>query len=346
MALELTAALRERGHLVTAWSPSPLPGRPRGLKAIRAQNRAIEEFLEHSDAFDVLDVPCVSLTHRVARQGFAVSRSVQPDIEYMAAEIRHSLRVLSPWLLIHMLRVAYMRPAVLSGWRRADRILCLGSIERTVMETQFPAWRSKIVQYWSAPPAEDRALLLSVRRTRLEHLPRQAREALWIGRWAAQKGTDRLVRLLARLVERTDLRFTIAGAGDAPFRAIPEVLLKTGRVKIVPTFERSELPDLLAANDIGLFTSTVEGWGVSVSEMLESGLTVYAQRVGSVADLQPYFPNTLRPLTEIETLAIGDPEDLAANGYLRSFSWGAIAERYEKDILDPARRVIRDRKRR
>lgn len=336
-ALELSAALRDRGHDVTTWSPSPLPGRPRGRQAMLAQNDALERYLRRSAPFDVLDVPSVSLTAKVAASGFTVSRSVQPEIEYLLAEIRRALRTRSPWLLAHLLRIAYLRPALLGGWRRADRILCLGSIEREAMERRFPALRPKIAQYLCAPPAADRARLLAIRGARPG--PGLApTDALWIGRWAAQKGTDTLIALIERLAARSQLRFTIAGAGDAPRTAVPEGLLAAGRVRVVPTFERGELPGLLAAHQIGLFTSSVEGWGVSVNEMLESGLTVYARHAGSVADLAAFFPDTLRPLAAIDRLEVAGPEDLEATGYLATVSWPAIAARYEEDVLTPATR--------
>lgn len=39
--------------------------------------------------------------------------------------------------------------------------------------------------------------------------------------------------------------------------------------------------------DAGLFTSEAEGWGLSLNEMLESDMPVFATEVGGVRDLRP-----------------------------------------------------------
>jgi glycosyltransferase involved in cell wall biosynthesis len=161
---------------------------------------------------------------------------------------------------------------------------------------------------------------------------------LWIGRWAAHKGTARLRRFLAaRAVSHPADTVTLAGCGEAPARELPAEWLLAGRVRIVPRFARAELPALLAAHDAGLFTSDVEGWGLSLNEMLESGLPVYATTAGAVADLLPYFPGALRPFPPPPdgTVPPAPPMDLAANGYDERFSWDAIAAAYERLALAP-----------
>jgi glycosyltransferase involved in cell wall biosynthesis len=159
---------------------------------------------------------------------------------------------------------------------------------------------------------------------------------LWLGRWAAHKGTARLRRFLAaRTVSCPADTFTLAGCGEAPARELPAEWLRAGRVRIVPRFTRAELPALLAGHDAGLFTSDVEGWGLCLNEMLESGLPVYATAAGAVADLLPYFPGALRPFPPPPQgdLPPAPPADLAANGYEARFHWDAIAAAYERLAL-------------
>jgi glycosyltransferase involved in cell wall biosynthesis len=156
------------------------------------------------------------------------------------------------------------------------------------------------------------------------------RRFLWIGRWAAHKGIRTLVRFLReRALASPADRFTLAGCGEAARRDIPPALLAAGRVLLVPSFTRVELPGLLAAHDAGLFTSVVEGWGLCLNEMLEAGLTVYATRAGGVPDLAPFWGPRLQPFPP----PLGEPERVRVNpdvdGYLGRFSWPAIARAYE-----------------
>ena len=110
---------------------------------------------------------------------------------------------------------------------------------------------------------------------------------------------------------------------------------QSARLRVLPAYTRDELPGLLATHDAGLFTSHVEGWGLSLSEMLESGMPVYATEAGAVQDIKPFFPSSLRPFPpgRSQSGQTYHLENLAHNGYLATFSWDAIAERYERDIL-------------
>jgi glycosyltransferase involved in cell wall biosynthesis len=201
------------------------------------------------------------------------------------------------------------------------------------MRRRFPRWAPKLGIYICAPPPDEREALTAVRRRRTEP-PGPGLRFLWIGRWSAQKGTARLLRFLReRTATHPDDTFTLAGCGPAAEREVPSGWLRSGRVRIVPAFARPDLPSLLAGHDAGLFTSSVEGWGLSLTEMLESGLTVFATEAGAVADLRPYFPASLRPFPPPAQIAPGLLEDLEANGYLERFSWPTIARAWEEQVL-------------
>jgi hypothetical protein len=146
----------------------------------------------------------------------------------------------------------------------------------------------------------------------------------------------RLLRFLGeRAARHPDDTFTLAGCGPGAERDLPAHLLREGRVRLVPSFPRSDLPALLAAHDAGLFTSEVEGWGLSLNEMLEAGLTVYATPAGGVADLRPFWGGRLQPFPPPARPVESLPEpDLGA--YLSFFSWPEIARRYEEEVLPHA----------
>lgn len=202
------------------------------------------------------------------------------------------------------------------------------------MHRRFPAWAGKTGVYVCAPSAEEQAALAVVRRRRPDHPPGPGLRFLWIGRWTAHKGTRRLLDFLAeRLPACPDDTVTLAGCGPTAERDVPAAWLEARRVRVRPAFTRAELPALLAEHDAGLFTSSVEGWGQSLNEMLEAGLTVFATPAGAVADLRPYFPASLRPFPPPERIDPTPREDLATNGYLERFSWQTIARDYQRQAL-------------
>jgi glycosyltransferase involved in cell wall biosynthesis len=336
-ALQLAAALRTLGHDAVAWSPAPLPPGTRWWSVTTRQRQSAERFAAEQGPFDLIDTPAITASARLARSGRLVVRSVQPELLYALHGVQEDLRrraLPSPRTLAHTALAVRQAGAIVAGWRRATAILCLGGHELAWMRRRFPAWAAKTGSYVIAPPLAERQALAEVRRQRPELPPGPGVRFLWIGRWAAHKGTRRLLAFLAeRLAACPDDSVTIAGCGPAAEREIPEELVRSGRVHLVPFFARAELPGLLASHDAGLFTSLVEGWGGSLNEMLESGLPVYATEAGGVTDLRPYFPSSLRPFPPPQRIAPAPLEDLEANGYFQRFDWGAIARGYERQVI-------------
>jgi glycosyltransferase involved in cell wall biosynthesis len=337
IALNLAAALGERGHDAVAWSPEPLPPDTRWWNVYQRQRRAIERFAAAAGPWDVIESPAVSATRRLARlarPGLLVVRDVQPELLYLRDALKRELRLRSPRTLFHTLGGTLLAAALVGGWRRARLVLCLGSREREWMAAAFPRWEGKLRTYVTAPADAEKGALAEVRRRRAPTPPEgEGVRFLWIGRWTPHKGTAALLALIAARAGSND-RFTLAGCGEGAERELPAEWLRSGRVRMIPTFRRAELPDLLSRHDAGLFTSEVEGWGLCLNEMLESGLPVFATEAGGVDDLRPYFPHALRPFPPAERSALPLPlEDLEANGYQARFHWRAIARAYEEAVL-------------
>jgi glycosyltransferase involved in cell wall biosynthesis len=336
IALALAGALHARGHDALAWSPEPLPPDTRWWNRWRRQAAAIERFAAAEGPFDIIDTPAISASRGLARHGRLVVRSIQPELRYLWQDVRGDLGrrwAPSPRSLAHAALAPRRAGAILAGWSRAREILCMGSLELAWMRRRFPRWRSKLGFYVCAPSPGERSALAEVRRERPAGPPAGGGiRFLWIGRWAAHKGTRRLMRWIAeRAATSPQDTVTLAGCGPAAERELPLAWLHSGRVRLVPSFPRPGLPALLAGHDAGVFTSTVEGWGLSLNEMLESGLPVFATEAGGVADLRPFFPRSLRPFPPPARLAPWpDREDLAASGYLARFDWDAIARSYEE----------------
>lgn len=106
-----------------------------------------------------------------------------------------------------------------------------------------------------------------------------------VGRLAAEKGVDRIVRAFLRardLLPAGAARFVIAGSGPEENRlramAGPEVLF------LGVLDRKRDLPRLYASSDVFLFASLTETLGLVVLEAMASGLPVIAPPAGGVAD--------------------------------------------------------------
>lgn len=128
---------------------------------------------------------------------------------------------------------------------------------------------------------------------------------LHVGRLAAEKGVDKIVRAFNRardLLPARAARLVIAGAGpeENALRALagPDVLF-------VGVLDRKRaLPRLYASADVFLFSSLTETLGLVVLEAMASGLPVIATPAGGVADhLRDGVNGIAYPAFDVDALA-------------------------------------------
>ncbi len=348
VAINLAEALRLQGHEVTLWSPYPLPMPLNRWQLVRQMRVKLDAFLRTRSAFelpfDLIDSPAVLITQQVSQAAVVISRSVQPDLLYMVYSLNdgvgRSIKGVAK-ILLNCLYSLFLVFLTLRGWRRSNYILCLGSLEFRWMSRWFPAWQAKLITYVNALSQAEQVALAQVCKNRKPDLGEPIR-FLWMGRWVAHKGTAKLVDFAVRWSQqRPQDRFTIAGCGSEAEKSFPVELLKSNVVRFLPSFKREQLYALLAEHDTGLFTSKVEGWGLVLNEMLESGMPVFATPTGGVPDLQPFFKERLKPFPpSLEAIAEARTTPVTpemVDDYYENFSWAKTAQLYRKFLSNPAK---------
>jgi glycosyltransferase involved in cell wall biosynthesis len=336
VALNLADGLRTQGVEAVLWSPRPIPEDIRWWRQMSWMRQRLNEFVKDNGPFDVVDAPPVALTRVISKCGTVIARSVQPDLLYLWTETRHARLARREAFarsiarrVVEQLHTLYLAALVVNGWFWARHILCLGSGELGWMKKWFPWWRRKMSMYVNAIGDEERKALAAVRQNRSAPSGNGTR-FLWLGRWTAHKGIDSLVAFIRqRMQENSTDMFTIAGYGDKVVHPIGPELLNFGRIQLVPSYGRRELTELLRTHDAGLFTSLVEGWGLSLQEMLESGMPVYATETGAVHDLRDEFPGLLRGFPPPRAVSGDfDCDTCIKSEYFDRFSWKSIAANY------------------
>lgn len=116
------------------------------------------------------------------------------------------------------------------------------------------------------------------------------RIVLYVGRFAAEKGVDRLLRAFAQLGRDRPVRLAVVG-GDADdpqvgrMRRLAGDLGIDGRVTFTGRVEHTELPHLYGAADVLAVPSSYESFGMVALEALACGTPVAATPVGAMDEL-------------------------------------------------------------
>lgn len=172
-----------------------------------------------------------------------------------------------------------------------------------------------------------------------------------VGRFTPEKGQDVLARALVPLLdERRGLSVVFFGRDDTPFAEEVRRILPPGP-RVGYAGVRSDLPDLLAALDVLVVPSRIEGFGRAAVEGFAAGVAVVATTAGGL-------PETLGAAGVL--VSVGDPDRLrlairdlfdapearatfAAAGRWRAeeeFSLGACVEETERVYLDAMSRTF------
>lgn len=338
VAINLGKAFKDLGHEVTLWSPQPIPPGIQQWNRSHYMRKKLQSYLGTQDSFDIIDCPPIFITRFFNKQSIVVSRHVQPDLLYILSTLNIDNNTSLKNFLSFPLRLfVSISDAIniICGWHITDYIFCLGTHELKWMAKWFPSLRGKLSAYYNTISENEQESLKKIRETRsIEQLPYI--RFLWIGRWVRHKGIRELEDFInSWLLSSPQDCFTLAGCGDYETSKSLSRLNKVEQVSIVPNFDRSALLELLDSHNIGLFCSQVEGWGLCLNEMLESGMPVFATDTGGILDLKRFFgdnilafPPNLQSINEVTSRSAFD------DTYYNYFSWNSIANSYLEKIFN------------
>jgi len=117
--------------------------------------------------------------------------------------------------------------------------------------------------------------------------PRRPFRLLFLGAWSPHKGADLLPEIARRLFA-ADARFRLTCAGTGtPAEEVLSAFAPADRdrVRVVPRYERSGLPALLAEHGVFLFPSPAEGSSLALLEAMTGRLVPVVSRTGAARDL-------------------------------------------------------------
>jgi N-acetyl-alpha-D-glucosaminyl L-malate synthase BshA len=151
------------------------------------------------------------------------------------------------------------------------------------------------------------------------------------------KRIDLLLETAARLLPRLPFKLVIlAGASFAPFE--PEVRRLGLQDHLIVRDKVNHIEDYLQAADLGLFTSELETFGLSILEAMTFACPSLAWRVGGIPEVIEHgVSGILLPFGDIPALAAA-VEDLIANP-TRRHEMGLAAQRRARDLFSADRIV-------
>lgn len=114
-------------------------------------------------------------------------------------------------------------------------------------------------------------------------LPEDERVLLFVGRLEKRKGIFDLLQAFERVRDRIDARLVLVGDGEDGSRV--RAAASGGRIRVVGARPHEEVAKWMAASDLLVLPSWMEGTPNVVLEALASGRPVVATRVGGIPDV-------------------------------------------------------------
>ena len=281
--MELADEWRAQGHTVEKFSLfDAFPGGPTSgaqflLNEIRFPAKAAEFVRANAHRFDVIDAHIGALPFRKADLGFRgllVARSIGFYRFYEAFE----REVAGRWpqkrprggiagRLFYGFARRMLRRASEKSLVCADLINAPNEEEAAYLRKEYSSGKVLVQPYGLTD--RRRAELRAV------HAERKVRKSrvCFVGMWSARKGAydwARIIDLVRR--ELPETQFTFLGTMVDRTVAMNDLGGVSNGIEFISSYERGELPSLLAPQTVGAFPSYVEGFGLGVLEQLAAGI--------------------------------------------------------------------------
>lgn len=325
----------------------------RVLQILRANRsfsrRAVAWVRRHGGRFDIIDAHQTDLPVSKSRLGFnglLVARSVglmpkYDEFERWAGE-RWPATVSARQNLHQLLTLPALRRRrrdVLPSFRHADLINVSNSDDLATVRDEL-GFGDKTLCFPFGLQAVRRQAFSDARQTPTARLANAT--VAFIGTWNARKGAHDWPAILAQLRVRVPhARLLLLGTGlpqSLVRRDFPAELQEA--LRVVPSYESDELPNLLAGATVGAFPGYLEGFGFSVLEKLAAGLPTVVYDAPGPRDIVAALPAEHRvPSGDVQLFAerlarwltaAPEPYQAASTASLAAaaaFSWEEIAAR-------------------
>ena len=189
--------------------------------------------------------------------------------------------------------------------RRAERALLTCDLVNLLNEDEKPfVPHNRVIVKPAGLNEIERTALRSAIRPAASRLAQK--EICFIGVWGLRKGSADWAEIVRQIRAKVpDARFKFLGTMVDPATVLNDLRLpQTHGIQCVTTFDRKELPDLIAACAVGLFPSYIEGFGISVIEQLAAGIPTIAYDVpGPRQILGPSGSQFLVPMGDAGAMA-------------------------------------------
>jgi len=300
---QLAQALRAAGHEAAIFSWDDLPARlgPRAREALFPEFVAARIARARVDVVDAAS--CDPWLWALVRRGGPVLVTRSHGLEHTFWDARREQARVDGEAIPLLERLYHggvrLRESAIS-LRHADAALFLNRADRdrAVRDLGVAGDRAHVV----ANAVADGFLALPAPRPDAGGPLRLAQ----VGSWAARKGSRVIAAALGQSLAEGRVTLALLGAGVPAHQvlaAFPAAARE--RVLVVPQYERSELPALLASNEVLLLPSLAEGFSLALLEGMACGLAPVATSVGSA-------PDVLTDGSDALLVAPGDARALAA----------------------------------
>jgi glycosyltransferase involved in cell wall biosynthesis len=361
--VDLAAEWKKAGHIVEKFCLTdafPKQTDSRGLRALRQvrfPRRAVEFVRTHASEFDVIDALIGTLPMSKESLGFdglLVARSVG----FHRAYDRFARFARERWpgqprgkilgRYFYSFVSDFLQRDNEESLRHCDLINFINEDEVEYLGDPPMIDRPAIVEYNGLTDKESAAFAAAIQSPEKRLRDKQIG---FVGMWGVRKGSRDWSDLIARIHQAIrDVRFNFFGTMTNEQNVLDDLnLANSDGIRVVPMFDREELPSLLSPCAVGLFPSYIEGFGLAVLEQLACGIPTIAYDVSGPRQILKSLADTLlvpvgdtgamadRAL-EILHLSPGDYGTLSAQcrTIAEQFRWDKIAA----DTIDQYRDAL------